>query len=67
MKKSLSIIGFFIGIVYLPLAWYASYLIYRHIGATELMWFLFWLNIPLSAVSMAVGKMVQSLSDKELP
>lgn len=37
-------------LVQLPLSWIMSYLIMRHIGATDAMWVLWWINLPLTIV-----------------
>jgi len=39
-----------LGIIAVAFSLYLSYLILTKIGATDLMWFLYWLTVPLSFV-----------------
>lgn len=41
------IVALLISLIYAPWWLYLSYLILQKIGATELMWFMFWVSIPL--------------------
>ena len=48
-----------IGIVSLAFSLYLSYLILIKIGATDLMWFLYWLTVPLSFVLAILSGIVK--------
>jgi hypothetical protein len=52
-------------IIYLPVMIYSSWLMYLHIGATELMWFLWWLQIPLMVVVQVINTIVDKIVDKD--
>jgi hypothetical protein len=39
-----------------PLSFYAQYLLLKHVGATDVMWLLFWINWPVSiSLGMAMN------------
>jgi len=52
------LIGGVIGLFYLPLSFYLMYLILAHIDATELMWFVWVINIPLVIVISLIEKVL---------
>lgn len=64
MKNAINILVIFFSIVYLLMVWFMSYLVYKHIGATELMWFLFWVNVPFSILTTIVGRIVEHINNK---
>lgn len=47
----MKIVSIFIGLITLfitlPLSFYQNYLLYQHVHADGLMWFLFWFNMPI--------------------
>lgn len=46
-------------LVALPVQFYLGWLLYNHVHATELMWFLWWMLVPLNVlvqVASAVAK-----------
>ena len=49
----------FLGIVSLAFSLYLSYLILTKIETTDLMWFLYWLTVPLSFVIGILGGIVK--------
>jgi len=51
MKQSLSIIIMCFGLIYLPLTTLQGFLLYQHVHATDLMWFLYWIMIPMGIIS----------------
>lgn len=57
MKKP-KVIGCIIGLFYLPLGFYLMYLILAHINATELMWFVWIISIPLVIVISVIEKII---------
>lgn len=52
------LIGGVIGLFYLPLGFYLMYLILAHIDATELMWFVWIISIPLVIVISLIEKVL---------
>jgi hypothetical protein len=57
MKK---VIGILLGFgVTLPIWYYLLYQILVRLNATELMWFLYWIYIPVGIVLQVLGKLVE--------
>lgn len=48
MKVAAAIAGLFSALLVLPIAFYLQYKMLTLVPATELMWFLFWIYVPLS-------------------
>ena len=44
------IIGAIIGMLYMPFGFYLWYLVLKHIQATDLMWFVWIISVPLAIV-----------------
>ena len=44
--------------IQLPISIFGSYLLYKHVQATEMMWFLWWLTIPLMVISQIITQVV---------
>ncbi len=65
MNNALKVASLFFVFVHLPLAWYAGFLLYRHVQATELMWFLYIINIPISLISAMIGEALKRASNKD--
>lgn len=60
MKKALIIIGACLTtFVYLPIWYYLLYKILLMINATELMWFLFWIYIPVGLFVGIISKITE--------
>ena len=53
MNKA-KLIGGIIGLLYLPLGFYLTYLTLAHIDATELMWFVWIISIPMIIVVILI-------------
>lgn len=62
MKTSINILTIFLAFIYVPMATFMQFLVYNHIHATELMWFLFWVNVPFSILSIIIGNIAQKLN-----
>jgi hypothetical protein len=45
-------------VIVAPIAWYLYYKVLVMIDATELMWFLFWMWLPISLLLIGLEKMV---------
>ncbi len=63
MKKTLGIIMVCFSMIHLPLTTLLSFLLYRHVQATDLMWFLFWLTIPLGFVTNLLAGIYKNMKD----
>jgi hypothetical protein len=55
MKYSLLSLVF--SLCYLPFSLYLTYLMLTKIGATDLMWFLYWLLVPAACISAILQKL----------
>lgn len=42
----------------LPITFYLQYKVFSIIGATELMWFLFWMNLPILILLQLISKLL---------
>lgn len=60
MKLKTKIAVILIGTVSIAWSLMLTYQILLLIHATELMWFLFWTNIPMAIVASALAKIVES-------
>jgi len=47
----LKIIALLFHMMYLPFSLFYSYKLLEYVGGTELMWFLWWLLVPMAVVS----------------
>jgi hypothetical protein len=64
MKKGFGCITASLGLIYLPITIYGSWLVYKHIQATELMWFIWWIQIPLMAITTILSKTIEIFVEK---
>lgn len=48
--------GFIALLFQLPIVIYGGWLLYNHIHATELMWFVWWLNVPMVVIGVVIGQ-----------
>ena len=53
------VLGLIVILVSFPLSFYMSWLIMNKIQATELMWFVFWVNWPLTIIMATSTKLVE--------
>jgi hypothetical protein len=65
MKKTLGCLAAIIGLLYLPLSFYSSWLLYQHVQATDVMWLLFWINVPITTILAFIGKIIEQLGKNE--
>lgn len=56
MKKGILLI---LSLICLPISFYLSYKTYTMIGATELMWFLYWVNMPVIIIVQIINKLIE--------
>jgi len=63
MKKTFGIIMVCFSLIYLPLTTLLSFLLYQHVHATDLMWFLFWITIPLGFVTNLMAGIYKNMKD----
>ena len=59
--QGISVVFFFIT---LPIALFQGYLLYSHVRATELMWFLFWFNVPVVIFAQIISLLLREASKK---
>jgi hypothetical protein len=64
MSLFLDITTVLVGLLYLPFSFYLTYLMLMKIGASDLMWFLFWLLIPIGIVFQIISKLAEMESKK---
>jgi len=62
--KSAKLIGVIIGLLYLPLMFYLWYLLLIHINATELMWFVWIIGIPIAVIIHIIEKIIEEEGDE---
>ena len=63
MKTALvAIYGIFV-LAYLPISIYGSCLLYKHIHATELMWFTWWMLVPLAVLFQVFSSITKKMSE----
>jgi len=62
MSQSLRIISALFGLLYLPLAIYGSWLLYKHVEATDLMWFIWWVSIPFLILTQVFSELAKAWS-----
>ena len=59
--KNLKIVhGILYVLIVTPIWYYLLYQILSRVGATELMWFLFWIYIPVSILTVLLIKLAES-------
>ena len=63
MKKLYSVLSVFFGILILPFNVYSSWLLYKHIHATELMWFIWWILVPLAVLFQVFSSITKKMSE----
>ncbi len=62
--KAMSLIASLLTLcITLPIWYYLQYKILGLVGATELMWFLFWIYIPVAIVSQLLLKIGEHMGD----
>ena len=63
-KKSLTILAAFIGLISTCWSLFLTYKILVHIQASELMWFVFILYIPITIIAIILLEIVNSFNKK---
>ena len=58
MIQALSVV---VGLFYIPLTVYQSWLLYNHVHATELMWFLWLIQIPFMIFSATLSVIISKI------
>jgi hypothetical protein len=56
---TLKIISILVSLIWLPLSFYSSWLILNKIDASELMYFLYWLNLPVAIISTLISWLIR--------
>jgi len=66
MKKSIvAIVSLVVGLPSLFFSLYLTYQILLHIHGTELMWFLFWLLVPMNILFTILCKVVDAMKEDD--
>ena len=65
MKKGLGCLSISLGLIAFPFSVYGSWLMYNHVKATELMWFIWWIQIPLLFVSNILSQIMSHFLKEE--
>ena len=65
MANVYTFISVVFGLLVLPFSIYGSWLLYHHVQATDLMWFIWWITIPLLIISQVVKEIAEVLAKKE--
>ena len=60
------LISFLVIMIGLIVGFYLQYLVLTKIGATEFMWFLFMVSIPLVVLANALGKAIEASKSKKV-
>lgn len=63
MTNKQTIASVILGLMYLPLAFFLTYLILDRIHATDLMWFVWIIGIPLALATNVLSKLAERKSD----
>lgn len=59
MKKIKAIAGLLTAFVVLPIWYYLLYKLLQAANASELMWFLYWIYLPINLLAVLILKMVE--------
>ena len=62
-KTTVSIIAVIIGLFYLSIGFYQQWLILAKIQGTDLMYFLFWMSVPLAIIINLITEAIKALGD----
>lgn len=63
VKGILALLTLSIGMASLPIWFYLIYQIMKAVNATELMWFLFWIYVPLTIALHILGNTIRRLEE----
>lgn len=64
MKTALAIITLLLGVfITLPIWFYLIYKILILVNATELMWFLFWIYLPITTLMTILGRVAENIKE----
>ncbi len=61
MKALVVIVAVLMLVVCLPIQFYLQFQILKRVDATELMWFLFWVNVPVFILGSVISKIVEKV------
>ena len=56
LKATRALLAVFVG---LPIWFYLIYQILERVHASELMWFLFWVYLPVNIILVFIGKLIE--------
>jgi len=61
---ALKVVAFLLSLMSYGVSLYLTYRILEHIRATEGMWILYWISIPLLILAIAIGAMAKAGDDE---
>lgn len=64
-STAMKVLTALIGLLALPFHIYGSWLLYNHVTATDLMWFIWWVTIPLTIIFQIFASIVKA-TEKEV-
>jgi hypothetical protein len=59
MNWKFKLMSLLISVLYIPWYLYLQYLILQKIGSTDLMWFLYWVGIPLTVFFVILSELAK--------
>lgn len=65
MKALQVLIGLIALFIQLPVTIYGSWLMYKHVQATDLMWFIWWISVPLTILISIISTIASKFVEKK--
>ena len=62
--ESMKIFTYTIAFCIIPLQIFGGWLLYNHVHATDLMWFLFWFAVPFNVILQVTSRMIEKEQSK---
>jgi len=62
-KTSLKIISLILSLIYIPIAFYMQWLILGKIQGTDIMYFIFWISVPLAISTHILAEIIRGMAD----
>lgn len=63
MKALNTVVGLLVLFVVTPIWYYLVYHILKRVNASELMWFLYWIYVPVGIFAHLLGKVTEGADD----
>lgn len=62
-KTGLTLVALVIELMWLPISFYSQWLVLGKIQGTDLMYFLYWLALPLAIISSTIGSIIRGMKN----